>query len=274
MHFSFQPSKAQQALASVCLQDTIPLDEALYWIAQDEDPHTPNDTLAQLDQIANQIHLPDPSDVLDSIVRINHHLFYTLGFQGDTEDYYHPRNSQIHQVLARKRGLPILLGVLYIEIAKRLHIPVQGIGFPRHFLVQPTTAVRPFFIDPFDKGNILNEEDLRFWHEQWGITEPFEECIQPSSSLCIVLRMCHNLFYAHRRLQQNEGMLRSLERMMVLQPKMTQLHRTHSIVLGHMKRFSASIEALEQYMLYHPEAPDIVECQQEMAVLKKLASKS
>ena len=60
--------------------------------------------------------------------------------------------------------------------------------------------------------------------------------------------MCHNLFYAHKRLGHFEGMLRSLERLMVLQPELTELYRTRSVILGRLKRYAESIESLELYM--------------------------
>lgn len=272
MQHPFQPSEAQLALQALCASNTVPLDKVLYWIAKDEDPQTPDTLLDQLDSIASGIHLRAPSDMLDCICRINQQLFHTLGFAGDTEDYYHPQNSLLHRVLERKKGLPIILGVIYIEVAKRLGIEIEGIGFPKHFLIQPANAERPFFIDPFDAGNILVEEDLRAWHEIWGVEQSFEMCVQSSSTQSIVLRMCHNLFYAHKRLNHYEGMLRSLERLMVLQPTVTELHRTRSVILGRLQRYRESIEALELYMLYNPQSSDILECQHTLMLLQQLAS--
>jgi regulator of sirC expression with transglutaminase-like and TPR domain len=274
MQSSFQPSEAQIALQALCASDIIPLDEVLHWIAKDEDPNATNDSLECLDALAAGIHLPNPSDTLDVICRINQHLFHKHRFSGDTEDYYHPQNSLINKVLERKRGLPIVLGVIYIEVARRLGIEIQGIGFPRHFLIQPVNTERLFFIDPFDAGNILVEEDLLSWHEIWGIDQPFEMCILPSSTKSIILRMCHNLFYAHKRLGHFEGMLRSLERLMVLQPQLTELYRTRSVILGRLKRYQESIEALELYMLYNPESEDILECQHTLMLLKQLAKEA
>ena len=135
MQSSFQPSEAQIALQDLCASDIIPLDEVMHWIAKDDDPNAPDDSIERLDTLAAGIHLPNPSDTLDVVCRINQHLFHKHCFSGDTEDYYHPQNSLIHKVLARKKGLPIVLGVIYIEVAKRLDIEIQGIGFPRHFLI-------------------------------------------------------------------------------------------------------------------------------------------
>ena len=96
--------RAQLALQALCASNSVPLDEVLYWIAKDEDPQTPDTLLEQLDDIAAGIHLRPQSDMLDAICRINQHLFHTLGFSGDTEDYYHPQNSMLHRVLAAKRS--------------------------------------------------------------------------------------------------------------------------------------------------------------------------
>lgn len=271
MQSPFQPTEAQLALQALHASDSLSLDQALYWIAKDEDTSTPDTLLTQLDELASGIHLRNPTDILDSVCRINQHLFHTHQFSGDIEDYYHPQNSMLHCVLQRKKGLPIVLGAIYIEVAKRLGIEIEGIGFPRHFLIQPAGASRPFYIDPFDAGNILVEEDLRSWHEIWGIEQSFEECVQPSSTQSIVLRMCHNLFYAHKRLGQCEGMLRSLERLMILQPTVTELHRTRALILGKMQRFNEAIDALELYMMCHPESPDIKDCQHTLLLLRQLA---
>jgi regulator of sirC expression with transglutaminase-like and TPR domain len=264
-------SDAQRAFEQVCAQDPIPLDLGLLWIAKDEDDSTSDCILDELDAIAKQIHIPDPSNVLDAVSRINQHLFYELRFQGDVTDYYNPQNSLIHKVLARRQGLPILLSIVYIEIARRLDVSISGVGFPQHFLVQPAECGDvQFFIDPFDKGAIVTEPDLLDWHHHWGIDLPFEQCIQPTPNREILLRVCHNLFYAHNRLHQCEGMLRAIHRLMILQPEMTQLHRTRSVILGKMQRYPESLDALETYMLYNPDAQDIQACQRDMTVLKQL----
>ena len=267
-------SDAQQTLAALCEQESIPLDQALFCIAQDEDPTVDDAVFKELDRMASQVHLPNQLDLLDSISRLNHYFFQELGFGGDNDDYYNPQNSLIHKVIERRKGLPILLSLIYIEIARRLGIELYGIGFPRHFLIQPVECgSRTFYIDTFDDGNILLKGDIRDWHERWGIDLPFEECIQPSSNRTIILRVCHNLFYAHNRLQNNEGMLRSLERLMILEPKLTELHRTRSVVLGRLRRYSDSIEALENYMIFHPDATDIADCQREIEILRRLLRK-
>ena len=87
-------------------------------------------------------------------------LFGALGFRGNTDDYYDPRNSFLSEVLARKVGIPISLSVLYLEVARRLGIPAAGVAFPGHFLVRVDQAREPLILDPFGGGAALDRSAL------------------------------------------------------------------------------------------------------------------
>jgi len=114
--------------------DAPPLDRAVALIAADEQPGlVPEDVLAQLDQLAAGLRLPPLCEPVQTVARLHHHLFVELGFRGDEEDYDAPRNSLLDQVLTRRRGLPILLSVVYVEVAKRRGIAVDPVGFPVTF---------------------------------------------------------------------------------------------------------------------------------------------
>jgi regulator of sirC expression with transglutaminase-like and TPR domain len=83
-------------------------------------------------------------------------LFHELGFRGNTGDYYDPDNSFLHRVLDRRTGIPITLSVLYMEVARRIGVVAEGIGFPGHFLVRVESAPRDLIIDPFHGGAELD----------------------------------------------------------------------------------------------------------------------
>jgi regulator of sirC expression with transglutaminase-like and TPR domain len=89
------------------------------------------------------------------------------GFQGDSEDYDDPSNSMLDLVLERRRGLPILLSVVYIEVGRRADIPIAGVGLPGHFVVAHFGADPPLLLDPFDRGQVITavvaDELLRPW---------------------------------------------------------------------------------------------------------------
>jgi regulator of sirC expression with transglutaminase-like and TPR domain len=122
----------------------------------------------------------------------NRHIFQTLGFRGNREDYYDPDNSYLNRVLDRRLGIPISLGVLYLALTRRLRLPVYGVNLPGHFVLACRTKAGPFFIDVFNGGRILKETDCRDYCEQLGL-EFRAESLSVASPRRILLRMCHNL---------------------------------------------------------------------------------
>ncbi len=118
------------------------------------------------------------------------------GFVGDDEDYDHPDNSMLDAVLERRRGLPILLSVVYVEVARRAGVPLVGLGLPGHFVVGHAGAVPPLLLDPFARGAVIEEE-------------PDEALLRPWSAPEIAMRMLNNLVAAHRRRGDLGGAIRA-----------------------------------------------------------------
>jgi regulator of sirC expression with transglutaminase-like and TPR domain len=106
------------------------------------------------------------------------------GFHGDREEYDHPDNSMLDLVLERRRGLPILLSVVYAETARRADVPLAGVGLPGHFVVGHFGAVPPLLLDPFDGGGRLDP-----------LTAP---TVSPWVPTEIAMRMLNNLVGAYR----------------------------------------------------------------------------
>ena len=149
----------------------IPLDEAALLIAAHADPAVDvAGALAQLDALASRC--PGPS--LDDLRR---HLFGTEGFRGDDEDYYDPSNSFLHRVLDRRRGIPITLSVVTMEVGRRIGLAIEGIGMPGHFLVRHEATL----FDPFNRGALLDAAQY----------DP--ELLDPAGPVAIVARMLANL---------------------------------------------------------------------------------
>ena len=108
------------------------------------------------------------------------------GFAGDRHNYDHPDNSMLDLVLARRRGLPILLSVVYSEVARRAGIPLAGVGLPGHFVVAHFGADPPVLLDPFDRGRVLSGAVADVLLRPW----------QPRE---IAMRMLNNLVAAFDR---------------------------------------------------------------------------
>ncbi|MDQ3607619.1 MAG: transglutaminase-like domain-containing protein [Actinomycetota bacterium] len=109
-----------------------------------------------------------------------------LGFAGDSEQYDHPDNSMLDLVLARRRGLPILLSVVYVEVARRAGIPLAGVGLPGHFVVGHFGVTPPLLLDPFAGGGVVGGDVA-------------QELLRPWRAHEIALRMLNNLVAAYQR---------------------------------------------------------------------------
>ena len=149
----------------------IPLDVAALLIAVHADPAADVDAaVAELDAIAATC----PGARLEDLRR---HLFGTEGFRGDDEDYYDPANSLLHRVLERRRGIPITLSVVTMEVGRRIGLAIDGIGMPGHFLVRHEDTL----FDPFDRGAVLDA------------TRFDAEVLEPVGPIAIIARMLANL---------------------------------------------------------------------------------
>jgi regulator of sirC expression with transglutaminase-like and TPR domain len=118
-----------------------------------------------------------------------------LGLRGDSEEFYDPRNSFLHEVIERRRGIPISLSAIYLEVARRLGIGARGIGFPGHFLVRLELQRGGVYIDPFHGGSSLDQRGLReLVRRSRGEGAELEpQMLEPVSKKALLTRMLHNL---------------------------------------------------------------------------------
>ena len=143
--------------------------------------------LAQLDVLAGECPTPTAEGVA-------HYLFGELGFRGNTGAYYDWRNSCLDRVIETRVGIPISLSVLMIEVARRVGVPLVGVGMPAHFLVRTVDGPDQFF-DPFDAGIVLDTDGARelFRTVTRGQVEWQDSFLQPTLAQPIVVRMLNNL---------------------------------------------------------------------------------
>lgn len=120
-------------------------------------------------------------------------LFGSGLFSGDVGDYHDPRNSLLHEVLARRVGMPITLSVIAIEIGKRVGVPILGIGMPGHFVVRDAGSLT--YADPFAGGVRYDEAGIiASWQRRMGDDAPFRRSmLAPTSGRDIALRILNNL---------------------------------------------------------------------------------
>jgi len=166
-------------------------------------------------------------------------LFGELGFRGNTDDYYDPRNSFLGEVLARKVGIPISLSVLYLEVARRLGIPAAGVAFPGHFLVRVDQPREPLILDPFGGGAALDRSALQtlLARASGADARLGDVSLAPTPKRAILIRMLNNLAGIYGRDGDTSRSLEVLERLAVLDPSDTRIAAS----LERLRRLMASL---------------------------------
>jgi regulator of sirC expression with transglutaminase-like and TPR domain len=153
---------------------------------------------------------------LASVIR---YLYEELGFRGNTEDYYDPRNSFLNEVIDRRTGIPISLALVLTEICQRVGIEARGVSFPGHFMVRVDIDGDAVFIDPFD-GRLLDRRQIAELHQRaTGEEGPIDpRVLAPASKRQVLARILNNLRNIYERAGDRERLLGVLARMQVLRP--------------------------------------------------------
>ena len=227
---AMDPSPGLIRFSEVVARDDFPLDHAALLIGAWDYPQRDVDTYReQLDSIAD-FATGEVSRAQGGIGRaraISDCLFERLGFCGNTDDYYDPRNSFLADVLDRRTGIPISLSVLYLEVSRRLGVLAQGVNFPGHFLVRVAIEDAWLFLDPFAGGRALTPADLeqllRKTTTPDAVLEP--SVIAAASKRQIVSRMLVNLAGIYGRQGDLVRSLDVLERLAVLEPSNPRIAR-------------------------------------------------
>ncbi|HEX9263770.1 MAG TPA: tetratricopeptide repeat protein [Candidatus Binatia bacterium] len=235
-----------RAALTVALTDYPDLDIAAY--------------LGRIDRLAVEVMRRSDSDgdVYHSIAALNHVLFGQHGFRGNRDDYYNPKNSFLNDVIDRKTGIPITLSVLYIEVARRIGIALEGVGFPGHFLVKYGRENEQIFIDPFDQGEIKSPEELsRMLDNLSGRKVALKpQFLESTSNKQILERILMNLKAIYLRNHALGEALSVLDRLIILDPVVAEEIRDRGMVYLQLECFSQAREDFESYLRLAPNARD------------------
>jgi regulator of sirC expression with transglutaminase-like and TPR domain len=196
-----------------------------------------------------------------AVAALNHSFFELEGFRGDREQYDDPRNSDLDEVLSRRRGLPITLSVLYVEVARQLGLEAYGIGFPEHFLAKivgvSDSSEGEIIVDPFF-GQILRREDCAE-RLRTAVGEDVVDSrpwLRPATALEIYVRMLNNLKILYLRGGDGLSALGCFDRILVLSPQSAIEYRDRGILLEQLDCTRAAIEDYSQFIELAPGQED------------------
>jgi len=242
-------------------EKNINLAKAALYIAQEEySDLDPEEYLNALDTMAEEIEerLPSETYPLRVIQCINNYLYNDLGFTGNSDDYYDPRNSYLNQVIDRKTGIPITLSLVYLEIAQRIDFPMVGIGMPGHFLVRPDFPDVGIYVDAFNQGEILFEQDceqrLSQIYQQPVIISP--SLLEPVTPRRFLSRMLMNLKMIYLNRGEWRKALASIERILLLFPGTPTEMRDRGLLYYQIGELASACQDLESYLVQVPSAED------------------
>lgn len=241
--------------------EQISLERAALYLAQEEYPDLDVEAyLNALDTMAEEIRerLPAASYPMRVIQTINRYLYEDLGFVGNTENYYDPRNSYLNEVIDRHTGIPISLSLLYLAIARRLDFPMIGIGMPGHFLIRPTIDEMDVFVDAFNGGEVMFSQDCEERLRQ-VYQRPIElrpEFVEPVTNRQFLGRMLTNLKAIYLSMGDLSRGLAAIERILLLFPNAAFELRDRGILYYRLSRFTEARQDLEDYLKLAPDAED------------------
>ena len=261
--------------------DAINLAEAALLIASDEYRDLDIATyLARLDAMAAMLKGRLRADIgpADTIVALNRFLFDEHGFSGNAADYYDPRNSFLNEVLDRKRGIPLTLALIYIEIGRRIGLPVHGVSFPAHFLVKCQLREGTVVLDPYAKGISLSFDDLRkrIKSLRHGAEPPrsvIAGMLATASNKDILVRMLRNLkgIYSHH--QEWLKALAASDRIINVMPDLAEEYRDRGMIYLSLECFRAALFDLQAYIKMLPVAADADTVRRKVVELQAVASR-
>jgi regulator of sirC expression with transglutaminase-like and TPR domain len=163
-------------------------------------------------------------DPILKIESLNTYFFEERGFRGNSQEYYDPRNSFLNDVLDRRLGIPITLSIVYMEVARRVGMPLQGVGMPGHFIVKYARPEEDIYIDPFNKGRLLSREACQELIQQvYGEPVPLQETFLATvTKKQILARLLMNLKAVYIHTKNYLKALSVVERQLIIQPDAAQ----------------------------------------------------
>ncbi|MBV9229504.1 MAG: transglutaminase family protein [Chloroflexi bacterium] len=241
--------------------------------------------VAQLDALARRaraiLALPNPdtlpqlpaeTDPLAVISALNRVLFDEEQFHGNKEDYYNPDNSFFNKVLEKRRGIPITLSLLYIEVGKRVGIQIDGIALPYHFMVRARLAEGLTYIDPYEGGLLLSEQQCKLRIRQMvrGKIKMHAHWFEPISHKLFLARMLNNLKRCYLDKEDYERTLVICDLIILLIPHFSGEWRDRGIIHLQLKHYARALHDLTTYLELAPQADDRSEILSHIKTIRQL----
>ncbi|MEC9453685.1 MAG: transglutaminase-like domain-containing protein [Pseudomonadota bacterium] len=202
---------------------------------------------------------------------INRLMFESHGYRGDTETYDNPENANLLDVVDRRTGLPVSIGILYIHAARAAGLDITGLAFPGHFLLRATDGAERIIIDPFHGGQALEAGHLRDLLKQFmgADAELTPRHHVPVGNRDILLRLQNNIKARALKVNDTARASEILERMALVAPGVASVWQELGILSVHMGNLRRAMNALETFLDFAPSQDEEREAE---SLLKQIKS--
>ena len=260
------PTPLEYFAALVQSDDEFPLFEAAASIAQDESPDLDLQQLqSDMDLLQARLRrrlgrnlreMPE----LERLYALNQFFFSDLGFAGNVNNYYDPDNSYLSEVLRTRRGIPLTLGLLWMELAQHIGLKVRGVAFPGHFLVKVLLPPGQVLMDPFTGQSLSREElseRLEPYQREMDLSEedvPLVLYLQAATPREIIARLLRNLKEIYQSQSDAPRLLAVQNRLVVLLPQVWSELRDRGMAhmaCGHTEQALADLELYLEHADQH-----------------------
>ena len=280
MNLSFSAPTTLEYFRSLVQSDAqFPLLEAAISLAQDEYPLLDvQQALGEVDQLLARVkrRIPADASAMHKLRMLNQYFYRDLNFGGNVNDYYDPDNSYVSVVLHSRRGIPISLAVLWLELAQGLGLSARGVGFPGHFMVKVNLPHGQVVIDPFS-GQSLSREELSARLEPYRNNQELQDeqevplglYLQATPAREIIARMLRNLKEIYKSQADWARQVAVQDRMLILLPQAWDEYRDRGLVHAELGHARQALQDLETYLAHAGEGQDRQALVERLAGLRR-----
>ena len=231
--------------------DHVPLGTAMVAVAAVERPQlTDEEVEGPMNHLAERVSRRAEGAIDGGLNALRAVLFKEEGFAGHRERYYAPENSLIDQVLTTRKGIPITLAVVWLEVARRARLKAEGVGFPGHFLVRHLAGSVWRYVDVFDGGRVLTAADtqqiLTTMHGPDARLET--SMLEPVSNRALLTRVVLNLKNAYAIADDLMGVVSAGDRLLALDEDLHTERRDRGLAYARLGLASAALADLREYL--------------------------
>jgi regulator of sirC expression with transglutaminase-like and TPR domain len=273
------PTQQLDYFTSLVAEDAhFPLTEAAIAVAQHAYPDLDvQGVLDQIDQLGNKLKArvtPDTAPM--QRLQILKHFFYTeLGFGPNPNDFYAPENSYLHQIVQNRRGIPISLAIVMMELGNQIDLHIRGVSFPNHFMMRISLQQGEIIMDPLT-GNSLSKNQLQEMLDPYldakgyrgELSLPLSLFLRASSPREILSRFMRNLKMIYSENERWERLLGVQERLVILLPDSIEEIRDRGLIFAQLEYLRPAIADMHRYLSALPDAEDAPEIREHIATLE------